>query len=186
MAIVRHTARMPVFTSPWRELDDLFTNRLSRLVDEGWSGITQSPAGDWIPAVNVDETKDELVLTAELPGLSEEDVEIELENNILTIKGEKMEENREDEARSHLYERRYGSFLRSFTLPPGLRNSALARISHPVSSLARRRRTIGVLPMPSSSDNPGGFCNAYASARPMTMQFVMISPTKTESCLLMS
>jgi HSP20 family protein len=117
MAIVRHTTRMPVFTSPWRELDDLFTNRLSRLVDEGWSGITQPPAGDWIPAVNVDETKDELVLTAELPGLSEEDVEIELENNILTIKGEKMEETREDEARVHLFERRYGSFLRSFTLP---------------------------------------------------------------------
>jgi HSP20 family protein len=117
MAIVRRTTRMPVFTSPWRELDDLFTNRLNRLVDEGWSGISQAPAGDWVPAVNVDETKDELLLTAELPGMSEENVEIELENNILTIKGEKMEETREDEARSHLYERRYGSFFRSFTLP---------------------------------------------------------------------
>ena len=117
MAIVRRTTRMPVFTSPWRELDDLFTNRLNRLVDEGWSGISQAPAGDWVPAVNVDETKDELLLTAELPGMSEENVEIELENNILTIKGEKMEETREDEARSHLYERRYGSFSRAFTLP---------------------------------------------------------------------
>lgn len=117
MAIVRHTNRMPMFTTPWRELDDLLTNRLGRLADEGWSGINQSPTGDWVPSVNVDESKDELVLTAELPGMTEADVEIELENNILTIKGEKLQETRKDESRVHLFERRYGAFLRSFTLP---------------------------------------------------------------------
>ena len=117
MAIVRSSGRVPVFTTPWRELDDLLTNRLSRLADEGWAGMGQTPGGDWVPSVNVDESKDELVLSAELPGMTEADVEIELENNILTIKGEKLQETREDESRVHLFERRYGAFLRSFTLP---------------------------------------------------------------------
>lgn len=116
MAITRYSARMPVFTSSWRELDDLLSNRLGRMMEEGW---TNAPTGDWIPAVNVEESKDELVLTAELPGLGPDDVDIELENNILTIKGEKLEETREEkeDTRCHVYERRYGSFLRSFTLP---------------------------------------------------------------------
>ncbi len=62
---------------------------------------------------------DELILTAELPGMIEDDVHLEIENNILTIRGEKREEREEgDEKRSfHVWERRYGSFQRAFTLP---------------------------------------------------------------------
>lgn len=110
MAIARYTNR-----NPWRELDTL-TNRLNRLFDGGdWP--TPSSGGDWVPAVNVEESQDELLLTAELPGMSRDDVELELENNILTIRGERAEERASDERRFHLWERRYGTFQRSFTLP---------------------------------------------------------------------
>jgi HSP20 family protein len=111
MAITRWTNR-----NPWRELDAL-TNRLGLNFEQPFP--TPSTSGAWLPAVNVEETADELVLTAELPGLTEEDVELEVENNILTLRGEKSEERREgdENKKFHLWERTYGSFQRSFTLP---------------------------------------------------------------------
>jgi HSP20 family protein len=114
MAIMRYTPRR-VF-SPWPEFTG-FANRLPRLFDEPWD--TPEPTGSWFPAVNVEEGVDELILTAELPGMIEDDVHLEIENNILTIRGEKREEREEgDEKRSfHVWERRYGSFQRAFTLP---------------------------------------------------------------------
>ncbi|HSW29222.1 MAG TPA: Hsp20/alpha crystallin family protein [Longimicrobiales bacterium] len=116
MAITRYTLRNPGL-SPWRDLEEV-SNRLARMFDESPLS-TGTNAGAWIPAVNVEETKEGLVLTAELPGLTEEDVTIEMENNVLTISGEKGEERTEgdEERRYHLWERRYGQFQRSFTLP---------------------------------------------------------------------
>jgi HSP20 family protein len=69
--------------------------------------------------VNVEEAADELLLTAELPGMLYEDISLDIENNILTIRGEKRETRDEaDEGRKyHVSERTYGSFHRSFTLP---------------------------------------------------------------------
>ncbi len=114
MAITRYALRNPTF-SPFRDLEEV-SNRLARLVDESMTGST---TGGWIPAVNVEETKDELILTAELPGMTRDNVNIDLENNVLTVSGEKAEERTEgdEERRYHLWERRYGSFNRSFTLP---------------------------------------------------------------------
>lgn len=113
MSITRYTPRREL--SPWRDFDEL-SNRLGRLFNESWT--TPSHRG-WMPAVNVEEKADEIRLTAELPGLAENDVEIELENNILTIRGEKREDREEgdEESRYHLWERSYGSFQRSFTVP---------------------------------------------------------------------
>ncbi len=114
MALVRYTPRS-TFAS-WPELD-LFSNRLSRVFGNAWD--TTEPTGAWIPAVNVEEAADELLLTAELPGMREEDINVDIENNILTIRGEKREAHEEvDEGRKyHVWERRYGSFHRSFKLP---------------------------------------------------------------------
>lgn len=111
MAITRWTNR-----NPWRDLDAL-TNRLALAFDDNFP--TPSTSGAWMPAVNVEETAEELVLTAELPGLTHDDVELEVENNILTLRGEKSQVRQEgDEGRKyHLWERSYGSFQRSFTLP---------------------------------------------------------------------
>ena len=116
MAITRYTLRNPSL-SPWRELEEV-SNRLARMFDDS-AVSTGTNGGTWVPRVNVEETKDELLLTAELPGMKHEDVSIELENNVLTVSGEKAEERTEgdEERRYHLWERRYGAFQRSFTLP---------------------------------------------------------------------
>lgn len=116
MAITRYTRRTPVY-SPWRELEEA-SSQLARFFDDS-PFSTGTNGGTWLPPVNVEETKEEMVLTAELPGMTHEDIEIELENNVLSISGEKAEERTEGEEdrRYHLWERRYGSFQRSFTLP---------------------------------------------------------------------
>ena len=116
MAITRYTMRNPARSS-WRDLEEV-SNRLAQLFDDSPLS-TGTNGGTWIPAVNVEETADSLFLTAELPGLTEGEVSIELENNVLTIGGEKSEERTEgdEERKYHLWERRYGSFQRSFTLP---------------------------------------------------------------------
>jgi len=116
MAITKYTLRRPTY-SPWRELEEV-SNRLARFFDESPLS-TGTNGGTWLPAVNVEETADELILTAELPGMKVDDVNIELENNVLTISGEKSEQRTEgsEERRYHLWERTYGSFQRSFTLP---------------------------------------------------------------------
>jgi len=72
----------------------MFSNRLSRAF--GDASDTPEPTGSWVPSVNVEEGADELLLTAELPGMREEDVHVDIQNNILTIRGEKREERDED------------------------------------------------------------------------------------------
>ena len=143
MAITRYT-----YGNPWRELDQL-TNRLSQMF-EASNFPMPSSAGAWAPAVSVEETQDELILTAELPGVQPDDVDVEIENNILTIRGEKREERREEDEnrRYHVWERTYGVFQRSFTLPRTVRADQIAaefkdgllRIRMPKSAEAKSRR----------------------------------------------
>ena len=71
--------------------------------------------GDWMPVVDIDETEDAFVVKAELPGVEKDDVSVNIDNGVLTIKGEKKIET-EDKKR-HRVECAYGSFVRSFTLP---------------------------------------------------------------------
>jgi HSP20 family protein len=74
-------------------------------------------ASSWAPAVDIYEDESQLVLTAEVPGLSEKDVEIKIEDNVLSIHGERKLEKETREENYHRIERAYGSFFRSFTLP---------------------------------------------------------------------
>jgi HSP20 family protein len=99
-------------------------NRLSRLLDETfrtWPGFAQEDNGSivsaWLPPVDVYETREAVMIIAEVPGIRAEDVKISLENNVLTIRGEKRQEKRDENERVHRYERSYGLFERSFTLP---------------------------------------------------------------------
>lgn len=71
----------------------------------------------WAPAVDIYETENEVVLTAEIPGIEEKDVEIKVEDNTLTLRGERKFEKETKEENFHRIERAYGSFFRSFTLP---------------------------------------------------------------------
>ena len=114
MAITRYRNRN--WLSPWNELDQM-SRRLNRLFGE--SGVAGPEAASWIPAVDVEETNDELILTADLPGLTQEDVEIAFENGVLTIRGQKdeMQDANGEDRRYHVSERWSGSFQRSFTLP---------------------------------------------------------------------
>ncbi|MGE0230393.1 MAG: Hsp20/alpha crystallin family protein [Flavobacteriaceae bacterium] len=91
--------------------------RPSRGMEINW------PAGSsWqvAPAMDLIEKDGEYEITAELAGMDEKDIEIKLANNILTIKGEKSEEKKEEQKDYFLSERRYGSFQRSFRLPDGV------------------------------------------------------------------
>ncbi len=116
MAITKYTLRTPSL-STWRNLDAA-SNRFARFFDDA-PRPAEVNGGGWAPAVNVEETKDALLLTVELPGLTDADISIELENNVLTISGEKVEQKTEgdDDRRYHVWERQYGSFKRGFTLP---------------------------------------------------------------------
>ena len=103
---------------PFRELsnlDDQF-NRLWRGLAEG-RGRQES----WLPAVDVFDQPDAVVLKAELAGMRPDDIDISVEDNVLTIKGERKFEEKVDEERYYRVERRYGSFSRSLALPQGVR-----------------------------------------------------------------
>lgn len=116
MAITKYQLRRPTYSN-WGDLDDM-SNRLARFFDDSLLNVSRE-GGRWMPPVSVSETSDELLLTAELPGMTEDDISIDLENNVLSISGQKNEvrEEGDEERRYHVYERHFGSFTRSFTLP---------------------------------------------------------------------
>ena len=72
---------------------------------------------DWTPSCNVSETPEEYRIEAELPGVKEEDVEVNIEERVLTLRGERREQKEEKGKKFHRVESSYGSFTRSFTLP---------------------------------------------------------------------
>ena len=105
---------------PFREMSSL-QERMNRLMADF---RTRSPFGEeemaqgaWIPAVDIYETKESIVLNVELPGVTKEDISLEVKDSTLTIKGEKRLEKDVKEENFHRMERTYGSFTRAFTLP---------------------------------------------------------------------
>ena len=104
---------------PFREMRDL-QDEVNRLFALNFSrGINNELMhGAWSPKVNIFENKELFVLEAELPGMKTEDVEISIENNVLTLHGERKFEEKDEGGNFQRVERSYGSFTRSFTLPP--------------------------------------------------------------------
>jgi HSP20 family protein len=102
--------------TPFRELA-----RLEREMQEMFGRMPSWPWGDdergWAPTVDMVDRKDELVLRADLPGLSEKDVEVTVQDGTLTIRGERKEEKEEKKEDYCYSERRYGAFTRILTLP---------------------------------------------------------------------
>ena len=106
----------------WNPLNDMATNqeRLSRILDGFYSrpqeDLTRSA---WVPAVDIySNGEHELVLKAELPDLKEEEIDITVEDNTLTLRGERKLDAEVAEDQFHRIERSYGSFARTFSLPP--------------------------------------------------------------------
>ena len=98
-----------------RSLQDDMTRLFTGVAPSSYSGDAVS--GAWNPRVDIFEDKENLILEADLPGMSREDFDISVENNVLTLRGERKFEKKVDGDNYHRVERSYGSFLRSFTLP---------------------------------------------------------------------
>lgn len=103
--------------SPWRdimsvqdEMNRLFNGLAKRRGDYG--------AGEeWVPAVDISETDEGFIVTADVPGITSEDIKITVSNNVLTLRGEKKNVREESKENFHRVERVYGSFERTFSLP---------------------------------------------------------------------
>ena len=115
MALIRYRPFGNV-NSLQREMNDLLESFLDSR-QETTEGLSTSADGTWLPSVNVSETADNVLLLAELPGVSAEDVDISVLGDILTIKGEKKQEVMDTNEQWHRVERSFGSFTRSFRLP---------------------------------------------------------------------
>lgn len=106
---------------PWPSLfgESPFGIRLPRLMDELFRERPWAGAGrGLLPAIDVSDDDQRYTITVELPGASKEDVHVELQEGMLTIRGEKKREREEKKERRRYVERSYGSFSRSFRLPP--------------------------------------------------------------------
>lgn len=106
----------------WDPFRDMMTLRekMNRLFEDAVASRGEERdmvTGSWSPSVDIYEADNELILSAEIPGVEEKDVEISIEDNVLTMKGERRFEKETKEENYHRIERSYGTFVRSFTLP---------------------------------------------------------------------
>lgn len=125
-------ARELTVWKPFRELVPFDFEQMRREMDRLWDSFFErgirrraEGVGEWYPSLDVAETKNDLVIKAELPGMDPKDIDISLSDGILTIKGEKKQEREEKEEDYHLIERSYGSFTRSVQLPKGVQSDKI-------------------------------------------------------------
>lgn len=118
--------RFVPFRSPLQDVAVL-QNRLNSIFSDFGRGESadELTAGSFIPAVDVYEDAQKLILKLEVPGIRQDDLDIHIENQTLTVKGERKFEVNEKEENFHRIERRYGSFVRSFTLPETVDTNAV-------------------------------------------------------------
>lgn len=114
-----------LFTSLQREIDRVFDD-----FTRGWPSFDRSwpsrmTSTDLTPRMDIAETDKDIEITAELPGLDEKDVQVNISDNVLTIKGEKKAEKEEKDKNYHIVERSYGSFYRALNLPAGVNADAI-------------------------------------------------------------
>jgi HSP20 family protein len=103
-----------------------FTREVDRLFDAFFGGETQGSARRWVPPMDLVEAEDHFLLKADLPGLSDDDVSIEVQDGTLSISGERNAEHESRERGWYRVERSFGSFNRSLTLPDGVDPDAIA------------------------------------------------------------
>ncbi len=109
---------------PFREMEDV-VDRFSRILGNRSllpkeTGNELMTTADWTPVVDISETESEYLIKAELPGIEKKDVKVSINENVLTIQGERKQEKEEKGKRFHRVERSYGSFVRTFTIPDGV------------------------------------------------------------------
>ena len=142
MSIVRYDPFRDLRTLQ-EEVNRLFSTNLTRAFDD--QGIGR---GAWAPSVDIYENKDQIVLEAELPGMNQEDFDLSIENNVITLRGERKFEKTEESDNYHRVERSYGAFTRSFTLPQTVSaesataeyNNGVLRVTLPKREETKARR----------------------------------------------
>ena len=134
--------------TPWRPFEfDRIRKEMDRVWDSFLEGRPMRRAGEWLPSIDVSETKSDLVIKAELPGMDPKDIDISLSNGFLTIKGEKNQEKEEKDENYYLIERSYGSFMRSVRLPREVQSDKITasfkngvlRVTLPKSEEAKKK-----------------------------------------------
>lgn len=112
---------MPFEVTPWRPFRELTTLRDE--MDKMWNRAfgewprIEPMAGEWTPSLDVSETKDNIVVKAEVPGMDPKDIDISMASGVLTIKGEKKQQKEEKDENYYCCESSYGAFTRSTRLP---------------------------------------------------------------------
>ncbi len=126
MALTRWKPEREVTSwSPMRDLLNM-QHEIGRVFDSLFSDYDSgSFVSQWAPRIDVMEHGDAYVIKAELPGVSKNDVKITLQDNVLTLRGEKKQEKEEKDLNFYRVERAYGTFERSFTLPTGVKNDRI-------------------------------------------------------------
>jgi HSP20 family protein len=113
--------------APFRDFE-----RMRRDMDRLWESFFErgvrraDEENEWLPSLDIAETKNEIVVKAEVPGLDPKDIDISLSDGLLTIKGEKKQEREEKEENYHLVERSYGAFTRSIGLPKEVQSDKIS------------------------------------------------------------
>ena len=105
---------------PFKDLEELekrLASTFGRAPVKGEGGKEAMTVAEWAPLVDISEDEKEYVIKAELPEVKKEDVKLTVQDNVLSISGERKSEKEEKGKRYHRIERTYGSFMRSFTLP---------------------------------------------------------------------
>jgi len=138
--------------APWRPFREL--ERMQREMDRLWDSFFEErprrkieELGEWGPSLDLSETKNDLIVKAEVPGIDPKDIDISLDKDILTIKGEKKQETEEKEENYHFIERTYGALARSIRLPREVQSdkinasykNGVLRVTLPKSEEAKKK-----------------------------------------------
>jgi HSP20 family protein len=114
---------------PFRGLNTL-NEQVNRLLGDSFATPGETALANWTPAVDIYETENELVVKADLPDVNEKDIDIRVENNTLTITGERKFEQKVNKDNYLRVERAYGTFSRSFSLPNTVNTEAIQADYH--------------------------------------------------------
>lgn len=131
---------------PWKRWkSDLTPSKTGSLLDRFWgkdmNDFFSSPFTTNLPAIDVSEKNGQVTVRAEVPGLSEKDLELTFQDGVLHIRGEKKEEHKEEKKHSYYRECRYGSFSRAVPLPKGVRwEDAKARFKNGVLTVSFEKK----------------------------------------------
>jgi HSP20 family protein len=123
--------------APWKAFKELAPlrdfERMRQEMDRLWDSFfvggpsrKGEEAAEWLPSLDVSETKTDIVVKAEVPGMDPKDIDISLSNEVLTIRGEKKQEKEEKDENYHFVERSYGAFTRSLRLPTEVKSEKIS------------------------------------------------------------